>query len=84
MLSKHKYCLIEPPSGKIISSSRVTNGAFLGAFAVGLDRRYEQEKFAKFCLSASLAVNNLASHTTCNKKEIDTLFKKVKIREISR
>ncbi|WP_069997684.1 PfkB family carbohydrate kinase [Cellulosilyticum sp. I15G10I2] len=84
MLSKNKFCLIEPPMSlnKIISNS-ASSGAFLGTFALGINRKYEQEKFSKMCLAAALAANCDVNKPICSRKDIELLSKKVKIKEIS-
>ncbi len=83
MLSKNKYCFIEPPASlnKIISNA-ASSGAFLGAFAIGINRKYEQEKFSKTCLAAALAACCDVNKPICSKKDVDLLSKKVKIKEL--
>lgn len=81
MLSKHKYCLIDSPFRLIDKNNTAASGAFLGAFAVGINRKYEVEKFSKLCLSAALSAKDNVSQQICCKKDIDIKIKKIKIRE---
>jgi fructose-1-phosphate kinase PfkB-like protein len=82
MLSKNKICFIEPPHGLNGQTTRASSGAFLGAFAIGINRKYEQEKFSKICLAAALAAQCEPDRPICSKKDIDLLAKKVKIKEM--
>lgn len=84
LLSKNKYCLIESPFLPIHKNNTATTGAFLGAFAIGVSRKYEQEKFAKLCLASAIAANDEVSRAICAKKDVDCLIKKVKVRELQR
>ncbi len=84
MLSKNKYCFIESPMRiNKVTSNTASSGAFLGAFAIGINRKYEQEKFAKMCLASALAADCDIDKPICSKKDVDLLSKKVKIKEIN-
>lgn len=82
VLSKNKYCLVEAPLEAISKHNMAASGAFLGAFAIGVNRKYEQEKFAKLCLSAALVANDNINVAICTKKEIDCHLRKTKVKEI--
>ena len=82
MLSKNKFCFIEPPSHLVLQNNTAASGAFLGAFAIGINRKYEQEKFSKVCLAAALSVHGDVDKPMCSKRDLDLLAKKVKIKEL--
>ncbi|WP_054743003.1 PfkB family carbohydrate kinase [Cellulosilyticum ruminicola] len=84
VLSKNKYCRVESIFQLVHKDNAAASGAFLGALAVGINRKYEQEKFAKICLAASLAANDNVNHRICIKKDIDCRIKKMKVRELER
>ena len=84
ILSKNKYCMVESLFQLVHKDNPAASGAFLGALAVGINRKYEQEKFAKICLAASLAANDNVNHRICTKKDIDCRLKKMKVRELER
>lgn len=80
LLSKNKLCYMEPTIESQNPYTPKCSAAFLGAFAVGVDRKYEQEKIAKLAMAASLgAQESLGVYT---KNSIDKLVKKVKVREL--
>ena len=81
MLSKNKYCLIDSPFKLIDKNNTAASGAFLGAFAAGINRKYEMEKFSKICLSAALSAKDNVIQQICSKKDIDVKLKKIKIKE---
>jgi len=81
LLSKNKICYIEPPE-KDFTHNPLATHAFLGAFAVGIERKYEQEKIAKLAVATSLAFMEQESEGPMKKSDIDIMFKKVKVREI--
>jgi fructose-1-phosphate kinase PfkB-like protein len=82
MLSKNKLCFIEPPHNIKLQNNTASSGAFLGTFAIGINRKYEQEKFSKMCLAAALIADYNTDKPICSKKEMDLLSKKIKIKEI--
>lgn len=84
ILSKNKYCMVESMFQLVHKDNTAASGAFLGALAVGINRKYEQEKFAKICLAASLSANDNVNHRICTKKDIDCRLKKMKVRELER
>lgn len=82
VLSRHKYCLIESPFQLINKNNTATSGAFLGALAISINRKYEQEKLGKLCLAASLSANDNVMHKICTRKDVDTRYKKTKVKQI--
>lgn len=83
MLSKNKYCLLTPPMVLNREPNHLAStGAFLGTFALGIQRKYEQEKFSRMCLAAALATQCDVNKPICSKKDIDLLTKKIKLKEI--
>ncbi|PHV70678.1 hypothetical protein CS063_09095 [Sporanaerobium hydrogeniformans] len=84
MLSKHKLCAISFHNQVSLSKENTAaSGAFLGAFAIGIQRKYEQEKFFKMCTAAALVACCDVDRPLCSKKDVDTFAKKLKIREIN-
>jgi fructose-1-phosphate kinase PfkB-like protein len=81
MLSKSKLCFMELPYPVNVQNNTASSGAFLGAFAIGINRKYEQEKFAKMCLAAALSANYDVDKPICSKKDIDILTKKIKLKK---
>ncbi len=81
LLSKNKSCYIEPPPLRF-SYNPLASHAFLGALAVGIERKYEQEKIAKLSLASSLSFMQQTQDQPMKKSDIDSIFKKVKVREI--
>ena len=79
MLSKNKYCLVQSPTHLLNQNNTATSGAFLGALAIGINRKYEQEKIAKLCLASALSADDNVMHTICNRKDVDYRYKKTKI-----
>lgn len=82
MLSKHNFFHVQAPFRLQNQNNTAASGAFLGALAVGLNRKYEQEKIAKLGLAASLSINDNVLHHICNRKEIDYRYKKTKVKNI--
>ncbi len=83
MFSKSKLCAISVPhQPPLHKENTAASGAFLGAFAIGLQRKYEQEKFFKICVAAALVSCCEVDKPICSKKEMDTLAKKLKVQEI--
>lgn len=82
VLSRHKYCLVESSFQLINKNNTATSGAFLGALAISINRKYEQEKMGKLCLAASLSANDNVMHKICTRKDVDTHYKKNKIKQI--
>lgn len=82
ILSKHKYCLVQAPLYYININNTASSGAFLGALAVGINRKYEQEKIAKLCLAAAIAAEDNIKHKICTRKDIEYYYKKTKITQI--
>lgn len=82
ILSKHQYCLVESPFQPINKNNTATSGAFLGALAISINRKYEQEKMGKLCLAASLSANDNVMHKICTRKDVDIRYKKTKVKQI--
>lgn len=82
VLSKHQYCLVESPFQLINKNNTATSGAFLGALAISISRKYEQEKMGKLCLAASLSANDNIMHKICTRKDVDIQYKKTKVKQI--
>lgn len=82
ILSKHQYCLVESPFQLINKNNTATSGAFLGALAISINRKYEQEKMGKLCLAASLSANDNVMHKICTRKDVDIRYKKTKVKQI--
>ena len=84
MLSKHKYCLVESPFLPINKNNTAASGAFLGAFAIGINRKYELERFSKLCLCAASAANSNVNYQICTRKDVESRLKKTKIKQLIR
>lgn len=82
VLSKNKYCFVESSFQLINPSNTASSGAFLGAMAISINRKYEQEKMAKLCLAAALSADDNVMHKICTKKDIDYRYKKTKVKQI--
>lgn len=83
VLSKNKYCYVHSSFHLQNQNNTATSGAFLGALAIGVNRKYEQEKIAKLCLAAALAADDNVMHTICNRKEVESRYKKTKVKIIN-
>lgn len=82
VLSKNKYCLIESTVQLIHTNHTASSGAFLGALAIGIHRKYEQEKIAKLCLASALSADDRVNHKICTRKDIEYFYKKTKVKQI--
>lgn len=82
LLSKHNYCHVQAPFRLLNQNNTAASGAFLGTIAVGINRKYEQEKMAKLGLAAALSINDNVLHHICNRKEIDYRYKKTRVKNI--
>lgn len=82
ILSKHQYCIIESPYQLTDSNNVAASGAFLGALAIGVNRKYEQEKMGKLCLAAALSANDNVMHKICTRKDVEMRYKKTKVKQI--
>lgn len=80
MLSKNKHIFVHSSAQLINQNNTATSGAFLGALATGINRKYEQEKIAKLCLAAALAADDNVMHEICNRKDIEYRYKKTKVK----
>lgn len=84
LLSKNKSCYIEPVVDETNQWTRESSAAFLGAFTIGIDRKYEQEKIGKLCVATAFAFQQTRESGNYNKNAIDQLVNKVKVRELSK
>lgn len=82
LLSKHNYCHVQAPFRLLNQHNTAASGAFLGALAVGINRKYEQEKMAKMGLAAALSINDNVLHHICNRKEVEYRYKKTRVKNI--
>lgn len=80
ILSRNNYCVVRSSYHLVNQNNTASSGAFLGAMAIGINRQYEQEKMAKFCLAAALAVDDNVMHKICTRKEIELRYKKTKVK----
>ena len=84
MLAKNKYCLVETSYMPTTPHNTAASGAFLGAFAIGINRKYELERFSKLCLAAALAAHSNVNQQICTRKDVEVRLKKTKIRQLTR
>lgn len=82
LLSKHHYCHVQAPFRLLNQNNTAASGAFLGALAVGINRKYEQERMVKLGLAAALSINDNVLHRICNRKEIEYRYKKTRVKNI--
>lgn len=82
VLSKNKHCFVHSSFHLLNQNNTATSGAFLGALAIGINRKYEQEKIAKLCLAAALAADDNVMHEICSRKEVEYRYKKTKVKNI--
>lgn len=82
VLSKNKYCYVQSMFHLLNQNNTATSGAFLGALAICINRKYEQEKMAKLCLAAALSADDNVTRRICNRKDIDYKYKKIKVQQI--
>lgn len=83
LISKSKICYVETMATMPKEWTNASSGAFLGALAIGINRKYEQEKIAKLAAATACVAKHSENMPLCSKKDIDLLTKKVKVREIS-
>lgn len=84
MLAKNKYCLVETSYMPTTPHNTAASGAFLGAFAIGINRKYELERFSKLCLAAALAAHSNVNQQICTRKDVEVRLKKTKIKQLIR
>ena len=84
VLSRNKFCYVEPTVDVASSWTDKSSAAFLGAFTLGIDRRYEQERIAKLAVATALAFQKSKENEPYNKSAVDKLLKKVRVRELSK
>ena len=82
VLSKNNYCHVQSSFHLLNPSNTAASGAFLGALAIGINRKYEQERIAKLCLAASLSANDNVTHRICTRKDVEYRYKKTKVKQI--
>lgn len=83
ILAKNKYCLVQSPVQLVNKYNTGASGAFLGALAIGINRKYEQEKIGKLCLASALVADDNILRPICNRSQIESQYKKVKIKVIN-
>lgn len=83
LISKNKICQ-GLPNIKIEPVNLKSNySAFLAALTVGIERKYELEKIIKLMVASSYATMiNTEKDELCNKRDIDYLLKKIKVKEM--
>lgn len=82
VLSKNIYCHVQSSLDLINLNNTAASGAFLGALATGISRKYEQEKIGKWCLAAALSADDNVSRRICSRKDVEHHYKKTKIIKI--
>lgn len=82
ILSKNNYCHVQSLVQLKNENNTATSGAFLGALAISINRKYEQEKMAKLCLAAALSVDDNIMHRICSRKDVEYYYKKTKVKQI--
>lgn len=82
-ISKNKICYCEPTIDFEPIKTNGASSAFLAALAVGIERKYEQEKISKLLVASSFStMMSNEIDILCKKSDVDLLSKKVKVREI--
>jgi fructose-1-phosphate kinase PfkB-like protein len=82
ILSKNKICRVVIDDKSEIFDGIGAGDALVGAFAISIERRYEQEKMAKLMMACNIAVKNSKYPIICNRKDIDNYNNKVRIEEV--
>jgi fructose-1-phosphate kinase PfkB-like protein len=82
VLSKNKICKVILNEMPEILDGIGSSDSMVGAFAVSIERKYEQERMAKLIMASGIAVKNSKYPNICNRKDIDYYNNKVKIVEI--
>lgn len=82
VLSKSKICHVEMKDSIEVLDGIGSSDALVGAFAVAIERKYEQEKMAKLMLATGIAVKNSKYPVICHRKDIDCYYNKVRVKEI--
>ncbi|OGO84867.1 MAG: hypothetical protein A2Y24_08805 [Clostridiales bacterium GWE2_32_10] len=82
LISKNKTCYIETEHKLCCEKVFEAKDAFLGAMAVGIARKYEQEKILKLAFSTSLAVLKANGINYCTQNDIMLNKKNSKISEL--
>lgn len=82
ILSSSKYCLVQSPFHLLNQNNTATSGAFLGALAIGINRKYEQEKIAKLCLAAALSADDNVTHRICTRKDVEYRYRKTRVKQL--
>lgn len=82
-ISKNKTCYIEADYGLPCEKISEAVDAFLGAIAVGIERKYEQEKMSKIAFGTSVAVLENKGIAYCKQNDIMINKKKFKLLEVN-
>ncbi|MCT4597029.1 MAG: PfkB family carbohydrate kinase [Vallitalea sp.] len=82
VISKSKICKVICDECIDISDGLGASDSLVGAFAVSIERKYEQEKMAKLIMATNISVKNSKHPNICSRKDIDFYYNKVKIVEI--
>lgn len=83
LICKNKVCKGVPNLNIEPNKEGSYSSAFLAAFSVGIERKYELEKILKLMVASSYATMiNDEKDIICKKSDIDSLMKKIKIKEI--
>lgn len=82
-ISKNKICKVSIDNKYNFIKSEIGMSAFIGAFALCIERKYEIEKTTKISMAASsAAAKNFDTDILFKKSEVDYSAKKYKIKEI--
>ena len=82
-ISKNKICKVATDNKHDFIESEIGMSAFIGAFALCIERKYEIEKTTKISMAASsAATKNFDTDILFKKSEVDYLANKCKIKEI--
>lgn len=82
ILSKSKVCKVIYDNTIDISDGVGASDSISGAFAVAIERKYEQEKMGKLIMATNIAVKNSKYPNICSRKDIDYYYNKVKVIEV--
>lgn len=80
--SKNKICKVYYPKDIEFLDELGSSESILGALAVGIERKYEQERISKLMMAVSISVKKTEYPDICTRKDIDYFKNKVKIYEI--
>ncbi|TCK92428.1 fructose-1-phosphate kinase [Natranaerovirga hydrolytica] len=83
-ISKNKICVVDSSKRAqiTVNNDKGIKDAILGCFALGIDRKYEQEKITKQMCGVELASQVAQYDVLCQRKDVDYYTKKTKIKEV--